>query len=252
MTFGMRCVFLRKTNQPMGRAFEYRKARKMARWSMMARQFTRIGKEIAIAAKEGGPDPDTNPRLRLAMQNAKAVNMPKDNVEAAIKRATSKTEKDLQEIVYEGFAPHGVAVMVETATDNPTRTVANVRLAFAKNGGSLGTSNSVGFMFDHKASFTIKADGIDLEELELDLIDHGLEETHLDEGEIEIIIPFVEFGNMQKALDARGYEVIGSSTDRVPHNYVSLSEAQKAEVMKVIDMLEDDDDVQQVFHSMEE
>lgn len=236
----------------MGRAFEYRKARKMARWSMMARQFTRIGKEIAIAAKEGGPDPDSNPRLRLAMQNAKAVNMPKDNVEAAIKRATSKTEKDLQELVYEGFAPHGVAVMVETATDNPTRTVANVRLAFAKNGGALGTSGSVGFMFDHKASFTIKANGLDVEELELDLIDFGLEEVVEDEGEIEIIVGFSDFGNMQKALDAKGFELVGSSTDRVPHNYISLTESQKAEVMKVIDMLENDDDVQQVFHSMED
>lgn len=236
----------------MGRAFEYRKARKMARWSMMARQFTRIGKEIAIAAKEGGPDPDTNPRLRLAMQNAKAVNMPKDNVEAAIKRATSKTEKDLQEIVYEGFAPHGVAVMVETATDNPTRTVANVRLAFAKNGGALGTSGSVGFMFDHKASFTIKANGLNVEELEFDLIDYGLEEIIEDDGEIEIIVAFQDFGNMQKALDAKGFEVVGSSTDRVPHNYITLTETQRAEVMKVIDMLEDDDDVQQVFHSMED
>lgn len=236
----------------MGRAFEYRKARKMARWSMMARQFTRIGKEIAIAAKEGGPDPDSNPRLRLAMQNAKAVNMPKDNVEAAIKRATSKTEKDLQELVYEGFAPHGVAVMVETATDNPTRTVANVRLAFAKNGGALGTSGSVGFMFDHKASFTIKANGLNVEELELDLIDFGLEEIVEDEGEIEIIVGFSDFGNMQKALDTKGFEVVGSSTDRVPHNYITLTENQRAEVMKVIDMLENDDDVQQVFHSMED
>ncbi len=250
MTLAM--YFCAKSKKAMGRAFEYRKARKMARWSMMARQFTRIGKEIAIAAKEGGPDPDSNPRLRMAVQNAKAVNMPKDNVEAAIKRATSKNEKDLHEIVYEGFAPHGVAVMVETATDNPTRTVANVRLAFAKNGGALGTNNSVGFMFDHKASFTIKAEGLDMEELELDLIDHGLEEIAEDEGEFILIVPFVEFGSMQKALDARGLEVISSSTDRIPHNYIKLNEAQEAEVMKVIDMLENDEDVQQVFHSMEQ
>ena len=185
----------------MGRAFEYRKARKLKRWGNMSRTFTRIGKEITIAAKSGGPDPDTNPRLRVLMQNAKAANMPKDTVERAIKKATEKDSSDYKEIVYEGYGPYGIAIVVEAATDNNTRTVANVRSYFNKHGGNLGTQGSLAFLFDHKSVFKIKPkDGMDLEELELELIDYGVDELEADEEEIVAYGAFEEFANIQKYL----------------------------------------------------
>jgi len=182
----------------MGRAFEFRKARKMKRWAAMSKAFTRIGKDIVIAIKEGGPDPDSNAKLRAVIQNAKAANMPKDNVERAIKRATDKNLGDFKEILYEGYGPHGIAILIETATDNSTRTVANIRSYFNKCNGSLGTSGSVEFMFDHTCNFQISAEGIDPEELELDLIDHGVEEVFQDEDSLMIYAPFEAFGALQK------------------------------------------------------
>lgn len=234
----------------MGRAFEYRKARKFARWSKMAVQFTRIGKEIAMSVKSGGPDPDNNPRLRVAMQNARAVNMPKANVEAAIKRAVSKDASDYQEVVYEGYGPHGVAIIVETATDNPTRTVANVRFAFSKFGGSLGVSGSVDYLFERKAFFKIDPAGLDLEELELELIDSGLEEIIQDEEETIVQAAFTDYGAMQQALEERNIPVISVEKERVPLNQVDLTEEQQEQVNKIIEKLEEDEDVQAVFHNM--
>lgn len=235
----------------MGRIFEVRKATMFARWDKMAKQFTRIGKEIDIAVKQGGPDPDNNAALRRCVINAKAVNMPKDRVEAAIKRATGKDKSDYHEEVYEGYAPHGVAVLVETATDNPTRTVANVRMHFNKGNGSLGTSGSVGFLFNHMGEFKIKNENIDVEELELELIDYGLEEIGEDsEGNIIIRTPFVEFGNMNKALDDRKIEVITAELTRIPTTTVELSEQDAEDVLKLVDNLEQDDDVQKVYHNL--
>jgi len=235
----------------MGRIFEVRKATMFARWDRMAKQFTRIGKEIAIAVKQGGPDPDNNPALRRCFANAKGVNMPKDRVEAAIKRAMGKDKTDYEEVVYEGYAPHGVAVMVETATDNPTRTVANVRMHFNKEGGSLGTSCSVGFLFNRMGVFKIKNEGQNLEELELELIDAGLEEVGEDsENNIIIRTPFTEFGNMAKALEERGINAITAELQRIPTTTVELNEEQAKEVLELIDRLEQDDDVQQVFHNL--
>lgn len=235
----------------MGRIFEVRKATMFARWDRMAKQFTRIGKEIAIAVKQGGPDPENNPALRRCIQNAKAVNMPKDRVEAAIKRAMGKDKTDYHEEVYEGYAPHGVAVLVETATDNPTRTVANVRMHFNKNNGSLGTSGSVSFMFNHMGEFKIKNEGQDLEELELDLIDSGLQEIGEDsEDNIVIRTPYADFGNMTKALEERNIEVISSELTWIPGTTVDLDEEQATEVLKLVDHLEQDEDVQKVYHNL--
>ena len=235
----------------MGRIFEVRKATMFARWDKMAKQFTRIGKEIDIAVKQGGPDPDNNAALRRCIINAKAVNMPKDRVEAAIKRAMGKDKSDYHEEVYEGYAPHGVAVLVETATDNPTRTVANVRMHFNKGNGSLGTSGSVGFLFNHMGEFKIKNENIDVEELELELIDYGLEEIGEDsEGNIIIRTPFVEFGNMNKALDDKKIEVITAELTRIPTTTVELSEHDAEDVLKLVDNLEQDDDVQKVYHNL--
>ena len=222
-----------------------------ARWDKMAKQFTRIGKEIDIAVKQGGPDPDNNSSLRRCIINAKAVNMPKDRVDAAIKRAMGKDKTDYHEEVYEGYAPYGIAVLVETATDNPTRTVANVRMHFNKNHGSLGTSGSVSFMFNHMGEFKIKNENIDTEELELELIDFGLEEIGEDsEGNIIIRTPFNEFGNMSKALEDRKIAVITAELTRIPANTVELSEDQANEVLKLVDHLEQDDDVQKVYHNL--
>lgn len=235
----------------MGRIFEVRKATMFARWDKMAKQFTRIGKEIDIAVKQGGPDPDNNAALRRCIINAKAVNMPKDRVEAAIKRAMGKDKSEYHEEVYEGYAPHGVAVLVETATDNPTRTVANVRMHFNKGNGSLGTSGSVGFLFNHMGEFKIKNENIDVEDLELELIDYGLEEIGEDsEGNIIIRTPFVEFGNMNKALDDRKIEVITAELTRIPTTTVELSEQHAEDVLKLVDNLEQDDDVQKVYHNL--
>lgn len=235
----------------MGRIFEVRKSAMFARWDKMAKNFTRIGKEIAIAVKAGGPDPENNPALRRCYLNAKACNMPKDRVEAAIKRAMGKDKTDYEEIVYEGYAPHGVAVMVETATDNSTRTVANVRMHFTKGGGALGTSGSVAFTFNRMGEFKVKSNGLNTDDLELDLIDFGLEEIGEDaEGNIIIRTAYNEFGNMSKALEEKKIEVISAELTRIPANTVELGEDQANEVLKMIDNLEQDDDVQKVYHNL--
>jgi YebC/PmpR family DNA-binding regulatory protein len=236
----------------MGRAFEFRKARKMKRWAAMSKAFTRIGKDIVIAVKEGGPDPDSNAKLRAVIQNAKAANMPKDNVERAIKRATDKNLGDFKEILYEGYGPHGIAVLIETATDNSTRTVANIRSYFNKCNGSLGTSGSVEFMFDHTCNFQISAEGIDPEELELDLIDHGVEEVFQDEDSLMIYAPFEAFGALQKELENRGIEIRSSGFERIPQVTKELTEEQVADIEKLLEKIEEDDDVQNVYHTMKE
>jgi YebC/PmpR family DNA-binding regulatory protein len=235
----------------MGRIFEVRKSTMFARWDKMAKQFTRIGKEIAIAVKANGPDPDNNPALRRCYLNAKAVNMPKDRVDAAVKRAMGKDKTDYEEIVYEGYAPHGIAVMVETATDNPTRTVANVRMHFTRNDGSLGTSGSVAFTFTRMGEFKVKSAGQNVDDLELDLIDYGLEEIGEDsEGNIIIRTAFTEFGHMSKALEEKGIEVISAELTRIPSTTVELSEEQAQDVLKLVDAMEQDDDVQKVYHNL--
>jgi YebC/PmpR family DNA-binding regulatory protein len=236
----------------MGRAFEFRKARKMKRWAAMSKAFTRIGKDIVIAVKEGGPDPDSNAKLRAVIQNAKAANMPKDNVERAIKRATDKNLGDFKEILYEGYGPHGIAVLIETATDNSTRTVANIRSYFNKCNGSLGTSGSVEFMFDHTCNFQISAQGIDPEELELDLIDHGVEEVFQDEDSLMIYAPFEAFGALQKELENREIEIRSSGFERIPQVTKELTEEQVADIEKLLEKIEEDDDVQNVYHTMKE
>lgn len=235
----------------MGRIFEVRKQTMFARWDRMAKQFTRIGKEIAIAVKQGGPEPENNPSLRRIMQNAKSVNMPKDRVEAAIRRAAGKDKTDYHEEVYEGYAPHGVALLVETATDNPNRTVANVRMYFSRGNGSLGTSGSVSFMFKHMGEFKIKNDGQDQDEMELDLIDFGLQEIGEDSEENIIIrTPYEEFGNMSKALEEKKIEVISSELTWIPTNTVELNEEAANDVLKLVDNIEQDDDVQKVYHNL--
>ena len=235
----------------MGRAFEYRKERKMKRWAGMAKTFTRIGREIAIAVRDGGPDPHYNSRLRLAMQNAKAANMPKVNVENAIKKASSKDAENYDEVVYEGYAPHGIAVLVETATNNTTRTVANVRHIFSKYGGSLGVSGSVDYMFTRKAVFRINLEGLDLEELELDLIDHGLSDLKEEDSLIALYCDFTDFGVLQKALEERKLEVQSSELLRIPGHTNKLGDEEAEDVIKLIEKMEDDDDVVNVFHNMD-
>ena len=237
----------------MGRAFEYRKARKLKRWGNMSRTFTRIGKEITIAAKAGGPDPDSNPRLRALMQNAKAANMPKDTVERAIKKATDKDAGDYKEITYEGYGPHGIAIFVEAATDNNTRTVANVRSYFNKHNGSLGTQGSLSFLFDHKCVFKIKpVEGKDLEELELELIDCGVDEVEADEEEIVLYGAFEDNSTIQKYLEDNGYEIISSEFERIPNDLKEVTDEQRAAIEKLLDKFEEDEDVQNVFHNMKE
>ncbi len=237
----------------MGRAFEYRKARKLKRWGNMARTFTKLGKEIAIAVKAGGPDPAGNTRLRVLIQNAKAANMPKENIERAIKRATSKEMGDYKEMVYEGYAPYGIAVIVETATDNTTRTVANVRNCFNKCGGSLGTSGSVSFLFDHKCVFKIaQSEGMDVESLELELIDCGVDEVFNDESEIVIYAPFEAYGTIQKYLEDHNIEIISGEFERIPLDTKEVTEEQRASIEKLIERLEEDEDVTNVFHNMKE
>ncbi|SHI51675.1 DNA-binding regulatory protein, YebC/PmpR family [Mesonia phycicola] len=236
----------------MGRAFEFRKARKMKRWAAMSKAFTRIGKDIVMAVKEGGPDPDANSRLRAVIQNAKSVNMPKDNIERAIKRASDKSQGDYKEVLFEGYAPHGIAILVETATDNNTRTVANIRSYFNKCNGNLGTSGSVEFMFDHTCNFRINGEGIDAEELELEFIDFGAEEVFDDEDGILIYAPFESFGAIQKELEDREIEILSSGFERIPTTTKKLSEEEVADVEKLIEKIEEDDDVQNVYHTMEE
>jgi YebC/PmpR family DNA-binding regulatory protein len=236
----------------MGRAFEFRKARKMKRWSAMSKAFTRIGKDIVMAVKEGGPDPDANSRLRAVIQNAKSVNMPKDNIERAIKRASDKSLGDFKEVLFEGYAPHGIAILIETATDNNTRTVANIRSYFNKCNGSLGTSGSVEFMFDHTCNFRINAEGIDPEELELDMIDYGAEEVFLDEDGILIYAPFESFGAIQKELESRNIEILSSGFERIPQLTKKLTAEEAEDVEKLLEKIEEDDDVQNVYHTMQE
>jgi YebC/PmpR family DNA-binding regulatory protein len=239
----------------MGRIFEVRKASMFARWDRMAKQFTRIGKEIAIAVKAGGSDPATNPALRRCMQNAKSVNMPKDRVEAAIKRAFGKEMENFEEILYEGYGPHGVAILVETATDNHVRTVANVKSHFNKGNGSLGNSGSVSFQFKKMGVFKLKPEGLNIEEMELELIDHGLEEMGEGTGEngedvLIIRVPFTDFGNMQKALEDKNLTPLSAEVEWIPQNTVELGEEEANEVLKLVDRLEQDEDVQKVFHNL--
>ncbi|MEL6389529.1 MAG: YebC/PmpR family DNA-binding transcriptional regulator [Bacteroidota bacterium] len=239
----------------MGRIFEVRKASMFARYDRMAKQFSRVGKEIVIAVKAGGPDPDTNPALRRAMQNAKGVNMPKDRVEAAIKRAMGKDTSDYEELLYEGYAPHGVAVLIETATDNPVRTVAKVRAVFNKCNGSLGTNGSVSFQFKKMGVFKLEPEGLDPEELELELIDYGLEEMGEgtdDDGNPRLVIrvPFSEFGNMQRGLEDKNLEAKSSGSEWIPLNMVDLDGDKEEEVLKLIAKMEEEEDVQTVFHNL--
>jgi YebC/PmpR family DNA-binding regulatory protein len=239
----------------MGRIFEARKHVMFARWDRMAKAFTRIGKEIVIAVKAGGPDPASNPQLRRVVQNAKSVNMPKEKVESAIKRAAGKDVADYQEIVYEGYAPHGIAVLIEAATDNPTRTIANVRNIVNKGNGNLGNSGSVSFLFKRMGVFRLDPAGLDQEELELELIDHGLEELGEgtnDKGETQIIVrcAFADFGSLQKALEDRGIKPISAESEYIPTTPTELSEDQAKDVLKLVDSLEQDDDVQKVFHNL--
>ncbi|MBR0500682.1 MAG: YebC/PmpR family DNA-binding transcriptional regulator [Bacteroidales bacterium] len=245
----------------MGRAFEFRKERKFKRWGHMAKTFTKIGKEITIAVKNGGPDVTGNPRLRALLQTARSENMPKENIERAIKKATDKDQADYKEVVYEGYGPHGVAILVETATDNTNRTVANVRSYFNKFGGSLGTSGSVAFMFDHKCVFKIKnSPDIDIEELELELIDFGAEEVFVDEfenkdGDTEEVIniygEYTAFNNIQKYIEDKGFELVSAGFDRFPNGEMKhLSAEDRVDLDKLLEKLEEDDDVQNVFHNM--
>ena len=234
----------------MGRAFEFRKARKMKRWSAMAKTFTRIGKDIVIAVKEGGSDPDNNSRLRAVIQNAKAANMPKENIERAIKKASDKSSGNLKEVLFEGYAPHGIAVLVETTTDNNNRTVANIRSYFNKANGNLGTTGSVEFMFDHSCNFKIDP-SLDVEEIELEFIDYGVEEVFKDEEGIYLYAPFLCFGSIQKELEKKNFEIISSGFERIPQVLKSLSGNAQKEVLQLLEKIEDDDDVQNVYHSMD-
>ncbi len=234
----------------MGRAFEFRKERKMKRWGKMARVFTRIGKDIVIAVKEGGPDPETNAKLRAVIQNAKAANMPKDNVERAIKKASDKDTTGYKEVTFEGYGAHGIAVIVETATDNNQRTVANVRSYFNKTDGNLATTGSVSFMFDHLAFFKIADTGQDLEELEFELIDHGAEDVFKNEEGIMIYGSFESFGTLQKAMETMQAEILSSGFERIPQTMKEITEEQMKDIDKLLGKLEEDDDVMNVFHNM--
>jgi len=243
----------------MGRAFEFRKARKMKRWSKMAKTFSRIGKDIVIAIKEGGAEPESNARLRAVMQNAKAANMPKDIVDRAIKKAKDKDTSNYKEVTFEGYAPHGIAVMIEAATDNNNRTVANVRAAFTKYNGNMGTSGSVEFMFERQCHFKILKNELDLEELEFELIDAGIDELFEEEADPEtegsvvtimIYGPFESFGSIQRALEERNLEIIESGYERIPTDTKKLSEEDEIEVDKLLERLEEDDDVMNVYHTM--
>jgi YebC/PmpR family DNA-binding regulatory protein len=237
----------------MGRAYEYRKATKMKRWGNMARVFTKLGKQITIAVLEGGPDPTTNPRLRMVIQTSKKENMPKENVERAIKKAISRDESAYKEVVYEGYGPYGIAIVVETATDNPTRTVANVRSYFNRNGGSLGITGSLQFLFDHKCVFKITPKtGVSIEDLELELIDFGVDELVEDEEGVLLYGDFQSYSSIQKYLEENGFEILSAEFERIPNDMKELNEEQKAQVMKLLDKIEDDEDVQNDFHNMVE
>ncbi len=235
----------------MGRVFEKRKHKMFARYAKMSQAFTKIGKEIAIVVKAGGPDPDGNSRLRVLIANAKAVNMPKANIDAAINRANSKSERAYEEITYEGKGPHGVAIMIETATDNPTRTIANLRTHFNKTGGQILVSGSLDFLFERKGIFSVPLKGLNLEDIELDLIDFGMEDMEDDgEGHLIITVPFTEFGAMQKALEDRKIEIVNAQLIRTPTTTVELTEEQEEDFGKLLDRLDDDEDVTNVFHNL--
>jgi len=245
----------------MGRAFEFRKERKMKRWSKMAKVFSRIGKDIVIAIKEGGPEPETNAKLRAVMQNAKAANVPKDLIERAIKKAKDKDTSDYKEVTFEGYAPHGIAIFVEAATDNNQRTVANIRSYFNKCNGSMGTSGSVSYMFDHQCYFKINKGDLDPEELELELIDHGAEEVFVEEADAEeqdqetkIVIygEFSSFGSLQSTIEGMGIAIVSSGFERIPNMTKTITGDAVAEVEKLLERIEEDDDVQNVFHTMVE
>ena len=235
----------------MGRAFEFRKARKLKRWSAMAKTFTRIGKDIVMSVKEGGPDPNNNSGLRAVIQNAKAANMPKENIERAIKKASDKTTKNFKEVFFEGYAPYGIAILVETATDNNNRTVANVRSYFNKYNGSLGTSGSVEFMFDRTCNFRITAEGVNIEDIEFEFIDFGVEEVFEDEDGILLYASFEHFGKIQKELEDRSLEILSSGFDRIPQLTNQLLKEPQKEVLKLIEIIEGDDDVQNVYHTLD-
>ena len=235
----------------MGRAFEFRKARKMKRWSAMSKAFTRIGKDIVMAVKEGGPDADNNSRLRAVIQNAKAANMPKENIERAIKKASDKDTENFKEILFEGYAPNGIAILVETATDNNNRTVANIRSLFNKANGNLGTSGSVEFMFDRTCNFRIDPTDLDSEEIELEFIDFGVEEVFIDEDGMLLYAPFESFGVLQKELEHRSFKILSSSFERIPQVTKQLGKDAQQEVIKLIEKIEEDDDVQQVYHGLD-
>ena len=235
----------------MGRIFEKRKYKMFARWARTARAFTKIGKEISIAVKLGGADPNGNPRLRMAVQTARSLNMPKDRIEAAVSRASGKDGESLSEIAYEGYGPHGVAILVETATDNPTRTVANVRASFDRYGGALAASGSLDYLFQRRGVFTVSRPKGDIDELQLELIDHGLEDLIESDDELILYTTFTGFGTLQRALEERGLEVKNAGLMRQPNSTVEISAAQEAEVMKLIEVLEEDDDVQHVYHAMQ-
>jgi len=234
----------------MGRIFEKRKHKMFARYARMAKGFTKLGREIAIAVKAGGADPAYNSRLRIAIQNAKAINMPKDRIDGAIQRASSKGEGNFEEVVYEGYGPHGIAILAECTTDNPTRTVSNIRMHFSRGNGALGKTGSLDFIFERKGVFRIASQGQNKEELELELIEHGLEELAEAENELIIYTKFSDFGAMQKALEDKNIEVIKSELQRIPNHTVELNEEQMDEVLELIDKLEQDDDVQHVFHNL--
>lgn len=239
----------------MGRIFETRKHTMFARWNKMAKAFTRVSKEITIAVKSGGADAHSNPALRRAIQNARAANMPKDKVDGAIKRALGQDQKDYETIIYEGYGPHGVPVIVETATDNVVRTVANIRMLFKKGGGNMGNTGAVGFMFKKMGVFRLDPTGIDPDELELDLIDHGLQELgegrgEKDEPQLIIRCDFQDFGKLQSALEERKLNVLQTSAEYVAQTPVDLPDEQAQEVLKMVDGLEQDDDVQHVFHAL--
>jgi YebC/PmpR family DNA-binding regulatory protein len=237
----------------MGRAFEYRKARKMKRWGNMARVFTKLGKEITIATRDGGPDPETNPRLRVLIQQSKKENMPKENVERAIKKATDKDFTDLKEVLFEGYGPYGIAILVETATDNNMRTVANVRSYFNKLGGSLGTSGSVEFLFEHKCVFKVEPkEGVSIEDLELELIDYGVDEIEMDENDIVLYGEFKSYSDIQNYLEDNKYEIHSAEFERIPTDTKVLNDEQRAHIEKLLEKFEEDEDVQNVFHNMEE
>ena len=235
----------------MGRAFEFRKARKLKRWSTMAKTFTRLGKDISMSVKENGADPESNSRLRALIQNAKAANMPKDNIERAIKKATEKNTENYKEIIFEGYAPHGIAVLIETATDNNNRTVANIRSYFNKAGGSLSTSGSVEFMFEHLCNFRISQNDLEIEKIELEFIDYGVEEVFLDENEINLYASFDHFGIIQRELENRNLKIISSGFERIPQSVKSLNYEQQIAVLDLIEKIEDDMDVQNVYHSLD-